>query len=189
MTTKQVLEQVAVFLGKEDLLACPYFTNSEEEINDADAKELDMLLRCLNLIVGEIATDYLPIYKSKEVVFINNQLRLTDIDENIYQLAKIEDEFACPVRFKIYDNMIHANVKNAKVFYTSFATKCTLEGEVENFNNLMSPRVLAYGTAMEYSFISSLFDDASIWESRYKNALLVLSNKKYNKVMPKRRWL
>lgn len=189
MTTKQVLEDVAIFLGKEDLLACPYFTGEESEISQEDQKELDMLNRCLNLITSEISTDYLPIYKTKEVIFENNKYNLSGIDSNIYQIAKIEDEFGCQVRFKIYGEEINANVTKAKITYTSFAEKCTLDGTVESFGGLMQARVLAYGTAMEYCFISSLFDDATLWESRYKNSLMVLSQKKHNLVMPKRRWL
>ena len=189
MTTKQVLETTAIFLGKEDLLACPYFTGEESQISEEDAKELDLLLRCLNLIVSEIATDYLSIYKQKELKFENDECSLKDVDTNIFQIIKLENSNGENVRFRIFGDTIKAKVKKATITYTSFAEKCTLDGTVETFSNQMPCRVLAYGTAMEYSFISSLHDDADIWESRYKNALLTLSHKKHNVVMPKRRWL
>ncbi len=188
MTTKQVLYLTAMFLGKEELLNCPYFTGEETEISSEDKKELEILNRCLNLIISEISTDYLPIYKQKKVTFANKEYNLSDIDENIYQIVNIQDKYNCNVRFKIYDNILSADVKDATVTYTSFAPKCELDGDVENFAGKIHDRVLAYGTAMEYSFISSLYDDATIWESRYKNSLLVLSQKKHNVVMPKRGW-
>lgn len=188
MTTKQVLLLTATFLGKEELLSCPYFTGEEQEISADDKKELELLNRCLNLIVGEIATEYIPIYKTKIVCFKNNELPLNEVDDNIYQIAKIEDEYGQSVKFKIFDDKIRANAENVTITYTAFAEKCDLDGKVETFNGRMPDRVLAYGTAMEYSFISSLYDDATIWESRYKNSLLVISQKKHNIVMPKRRW-
>ena len=188
MTTKQVLYLTATFLGKEDLLNCPYFTGEEGEISAEDQKELDILNRCLNLIVSEISTDYLPIYKQKNVSFVNKELKLNSVDENIYQIVKIQNEYGSCVRFKIYDDTVKADVKKAIITYTSFADKCELGGDVENFSGKIADRVLAYGTAMEYSFISSLYDDATIWESRYKNALLIVSQKKHNVVMPKRGW-
>ena len=188
MTTKQVLETAATFLGKEELLLCPYFTGEDSEITEEDKKELDLLLRCLNLIISEIATDYLSIYKQKDLIFENDEYNLQDVDTNIFQIVKLENTNGENVKFRIFGDKLKAKVKNATITYTSFAEKCTLDGNVETFGGKMPCRVLAYGTAMEYSFISSLHDDADIWESRYKNALLILSQKKHNVVMPKRRW-
>lgn len=188
MTTKQVLKLTATFLGKEDLLSCPYFSGEEGNLSETEEKELDLMLRCLNLIVSEISTDYLPIYNQKQITFTGNSLNLDSIDTNIFQITSLKDEYGNNVRFKILANEIKADVKNATITYTSFANDCTLDGEIDVFSTKIPDRVFAYGTAMEYSFISSLFDDAEIWESRYKNALLNLSHKKHNIIMPKRRW-
>lgn len=188
MKTKQVLENVAIFLGKEDLLECSYFTNSQDEISQDNQKDLDLMLKCLNFIVDEIATDYLPITKQKEVVFKENEFDIENLDDNIYKIIKIENKYGEKVKFNIINGKIIANLDEAKITYSSYAQKCELNGNVENFNGLLSARVLAYGTAMEYSFVNSLYDDATVWESRYKNALLVISQKKHNLVMPKRRW-
>lgn len=189
MTTKQVLKQVATFLGKEELLMCPYFTGEEKELTEEQSKELDLMLRCLNLIVSEISTDYLPIYKEKEVCFVDRSLNLDSLDSNIFQVVSLKDEYSTNIRFKIIGNELKADATNATIKFTAFAKDCTLDGEIDEFSVKIPDRVFAYGTAMEYSFISSLFDDAEIWESRYKNALLMLSHKKHNLVMPKRRWL
>lgn len=189
MTTKQVLELTVTFLGKEELLDCSYFTGEQEEISDDEQKELDFLLRCLNLIISEITIDYLPIYKQKKVTFVDNKLDLSDISTNIFRIVSIKDEFENNVRFKIVDGQVISNAKTAVITYSVQASECTLNGEIQDLENIVPARVLAYGTAMEYSFISQLNDDATVWESRYKNALLSLSHKKHNMIMPKRRWL
>ncbi|MBO5884350.1 MAG: hypothetical protein J6Q51_00975 [Clostridia bacterium] len=189
MTTKQVLENVAVFLGKEELLDCAYFTNTNEEIPEDIQKDLNLMLRCLNFIVNEIATDYLPVLKQKSVMFVDNCLDIKEVDTNIYKIIKIENKNGEVVKFNYTNGCIKSKVTEAIITYSSFPEKADLNGEVENFNNMMTDRVLAYGTAMEYSFVNSLYDDATVWESRYKNALLVLSQKKHNLIMPKRRWL
>lgn len=189
MKTKQVLNLVCTFLGKEDLLTCPYFSGSGENLTSDEQKELDILLRCLNLITSEISTEYLPIYKTKDITMTNGEYNLKDIDENIFQIIKLEDEYSGKIKFRIFGDKLKANATTCKITYTSFAPKSTLDGDVETFSCVMPDRVLAYGTAMEYCFISSLYDDATLWESRYKNSLLCLSQKKHNVVMPKRRWL
>lgn len=189
MKTKQVLELVCTFLGKEDLLSCPYFSASEQELSSDEQKELDILLRCLNLVTSEISTEYLPIYRTKKITLNGGEFDLKDIDENIFQIIKLEDEYSGAIKFRIFGDKLRANATNCTVTYTSFAPKTTLDGDIETFSSVMPDRVLAYGTAMEYCFISSLYDDATLWESRYKNSLLTLSQKKHNVVMPKRRWL
>ena len=120
----------------------------------------------------------------------------TEIEEEIEVIegintltVKITDIEGKNIKFKIYDNVIMANASKANVVYTKFAKDVTLDGECEDFSGKIPDRVLAYGVAMEYCFISSLFDEASIWENRYKNSLLVQSRNKHNAVMPKRRWL
>ena len=189
MTTKQVLRLSCMFLGKEELLNCGYFTESGEELSPENIKDLDMLKRCLYLITNEISTDYLPIYAKKEVEFCFGELPLSSIDDKVYEIVKITDIEGKNIKFKIYDNVIMANASKANVVYTKFAKDVTLDGECEDFSGKIPDRVLAYGVAMEYCFISSLFDEASIWENRYKNSLLVQSRNKHNAVMPKRRWL
>lgn len=189
MSTKQILELTATFLGKEELLNCAYFTGSDEQISNEDAKELDMLLRCLNLVVSDISTEYLPIYREKDITFNDGKMNLKDIDSDLFQIVSLKDEYNNNIRFRIFDSHISANCEHAHIVYTVFAKTCTLDGEVEKFSTIIPFRVLSYGTAMEYCFISSLFDDAQIWESRYKNSLLSLSSKKHNIVMPKRRWI
>ena len=190
MTTKQVLSLACMFLGKEELLESEYFTKDTDYVlSESEEKELDYLKRCLYLITNEISTDYLPIYSEKQVEFVFGELDLEDIDSNIYEIVKITDKNGKNINFKIYDSTIYANTKFATIKYTKFAKQVDLDGECEDFSGKIPDRVLAYGVAMEYSFVSSLFDDATIWENRYKNALLILSHKKNNLVMPKRRWV
>ncbi len=189
MTTKQVLELAVTFLGKEDLLDCPYFSNENRQLTSDEEKDLNFLTRCLNLIISEVTCDYLPIYKQKEITFDNNMVNLSDISSNVFRIISLKDEFSNNIRFKIIDGKIIANVQNATIIYTKTADEATLDGNLNELQNIISARVLAYGTAMEYSYISELFDDAAIWEQRYKNALLSLSHKKHNVILPKRRWI
>ena len=64
----------------------------------------------------------------------------------------------------------------------------TFTSLAENFGGKISARVIAYGVASEYCFLEMLYDDATLWESRYKNALLVASRKKGEIQLKKRGW-
>lgn len=187
MTVKEVLELSCMFLGKEELLESGYFKG--EEIEESLKSEFEMLQKCLNLIVAEIATDYLPIYATKTAKTNGGELILDDIDENIFQIVKIQNEQGYNVKFKVLGEVLKVKSSVCTITYTKYASKADLNGNVETFSGKLSARVLAYGVAMEFSFISSLYDDASIWENRYKNSLFLLKEKKNNIIMPSRRWI
>ena len=69
MKTKQVLALACMFLGKEELLECEYFTKQTDyNLTDAEKKELDYLKRCLYLITNEISTDL----KEMEIYFLSS---------------------------------------------------------------------------------------------------------------------
>ena len=63
------------------------------------------------------------------------------------------------------------------------------QNEIECFSNKITEKVFAFGVAMEYCFIQGLYDDAQIWEKRFKDALLVRASKKSNMKLPVRRWI
>ena len=65
----------------------------------------------------------------------------------------------------------------------------SLEDELENFSNKVTEKIFAFGVAMEYCFIQGLYDDAQIWEKRFKDALLIRASKKSNMKLPARRWI
>lgn len=189
MKTKEVLELACVFLGKEELLGSQYFSNNEHyELTDSEQKELNILNRCLTLITNEISTDYLFINATKKVIANAGEISLEDIDSSVYEIIKITDLYKKPLKFKLYNNKVYVDASEVIVKYRKYAMRPNLDGECEGFSNRISARVLAYGVAMEYSFISSLYDDATIWENRYKNALLVLARNKANMVMPAKEW-
>ena len=57
-----------------------------------------------------------------------------------------------------------------------------------DFYNGLSARIFAYGIASEYFLSDGLSEDAEIWEERFKESLFVLSRKRSETKLPKRKW-
>lgn len=77
---------------------------------------------------------------------------------------------------------------NVEISYKVYPKTLDVNSMAENFGGKISARVIAYGVASEYCFLEMLYDDATLWESRYKNALLVASRKKGELKLKKRGW-
>lgn len=188
MTAKDVIKVVCVFLQKEELLELEDLGGTAVA-TESQTKELEHMLRCLNLVVNEIASDYIPLLFKETVFPTGGQILLSSLTKNPIDILRVEDRFGIRVNYKLFPDYLETIDGEVKILYSYEPTEATaLSQTLENFSQKIGERVIAYGVAMEYCFICGLHDDASIWEKRFKDALLIASRKKSEIKLPKRRW-
>ena len=59
----------------------------------------------------------------------------------------------------------------------------------DEFTSTIPERVYAYGVVKEFYFIQALYEDAKIWDERFKNSIETFLRKKGNTFLPRRRWI
>ena len=188
MNIKNVIKLACLFLGKEDLENTTALGGSAE-ITSAEEKELNMLLKCLNLACNQIATDYVNLLHTEEVVTDNGKIDFSNLSKNLLEVKSLTDQNGYRQNYVLYPE--HMLTKCDKVIITYSYEPNAIENFEESiaFSKKVSARTLAYGVAMEYCFISGLYDDAQIWEKRFKDSLLVRNSKKTEMRLPSRRWI
>ena len=72
------------------------------------------------------------------------------------------------------------------IIYQAEPAELAIDSE---FYSTLPNRIYAYGIAREYYFQQTLFDEADIWEERFKNTLSIMARKRSETHIPKRRWL
>ena len=187
MEIKNVIKLTCLFLGKDyDNLSSLGGTQTETE---AETKDLNFLLRCLNLSYLDVASDYIPLHTTETVEPTNGKIFFNSLTKKLNEIKSV-NENGFRVKYLMYSDCIKLDAKKVEITYSFIPDELTtLSSTMETFSNKVSERVLAYGTAMEYCFISGLYDDAQIWEKRFKDALLIKSTKKSEKKLPNRRWI
>lgn len=188
MQVKEILKITCSLLGKEELLNTVYFDEQANNLTDENTKELNKMLECLNIVNEEIALCYLPLLNQKEVTFTNGKIKISDIDENIFSIVGIKNKLGNSLKFKYLKDEIVCLTTNAIVTYKVRPSILTLNQNAEDFSGRLTARILAYGVASEYCYAEMLYDDATIWENRFKNALLYISEKKGELNLKQRRW-
>lgn len=188
MTAKEIIKNVCIYLGKEEILDSELFEADGEKISTQMQKDLDKMLKCINDITEELATEYLPITKSKIVDLSDGTINLYDIDEYIFEILSVKTLTGRILRYVISNGKMICLASRVEITYKVYPQEITFESEAENFGGKLSPRVIAYGVASEYCFLEMLYDDATLWESRYKNALLNIQRKKGELKLKKRGW-
>lgn len=188
MKAKEILKNVCVYLGKEELLASNIFNEDGEEPEKQDLSDLNLMLNSLNYAIYDIA-DYIPVCKEKEVTLVNGEVLLHDIDDNIKEIISVKTKAGRTLKYKYIENKLICLATNVVIRYMAYPKEATtIEDDVEDFGGRVSARIVAYGTASEYCLLQMLYDDASIWENRFKNAMLTAMRKKGEIKLKNRGW-
>lgn len=176
------------------VLACDFTENEELKtalennttLTDEQNLVCENLVKCFNLINNEIASEYIPIIKIESVKPSNFKVEYSNLSSPVRQIIMVKDKYGRKVKFKAYQDYMMAFANEVEITYQAYPTELSLSGQ---FETTLPERLYAYGIAREYYFIQTLFDEASIWEERFKNSLQVLSRKGSEVKIPQRGWI
>lgn len=188
MTAKEIIKNVCIYLGKEEILNSSFFDPNGQELTSKEQADLNKMLESLNFVIEEIATDYLPILKTKQVELNDGAMLLKNIDDNLQEITSIKTLSGKTLRYALSCDKLICLASKVEITYKVYPNRVQMEQQVESFGGKLSARVIAYGVASEYCYLEMLYDDASIWEARFKNALLVAQRKKGELKLKKRGW-
>ena len=157
-----------------------------QDLSELEEKMVADLVDKFNLTREEIASEYQPILKREEFEVKNFKLPFSSFSSSPLQIFSVKDKLGRNVNYKIFDDYIFVCGKNVEVIFSTLALPLSIDDE---FTTTLPERVYAYGTAREYYFSNSHYDDANMWEGRFKGSLEILLRRQSQVVLPKRRWL
>lgn len=184
MKVLDIIKIVCDFVGESEIFSKLSLKSS---LSGKEQEKVDRMIRCFNLVRQEIACDYLPLF-ARENVDANAILNFSSLSKKVIHIYEVKNRFGMNLHFKNFDNYIEISGRAKSVIYSYLPDDLTIDDEVIMHSGL-SGRIYAYGVASEYLLIDGVSEDAEIWENRFKESLFVLSRKRGELVLPKRRWL
>ena len=184
MTVKDILKLVCSFVGEREILNK---FESGENFTERENQKLESMQKCYNLVMQEIASDYIPFLTKEEIDTQNSILNFSELSKNVINIYEIKNRFGMNLKFKLYPNYVEIEGKAKHIVYSYLPDERSIDDEAELVCGLTA-RVLAYGIASEYFLIEGISEDAEIWEDRFKSSLFVLSRKRGEHILPKRTW-
>ena len=185
MLVKNIVDCVLKFLGNAELIDA---INNDLELNESQKEELQTILMCVNMVNNIIATDYLKLKETITLENVSGKILFSDItNKKILDIVKICDTFGNSLKYKMdYDGVL---TKKGKVVltYAFFPNTMDINDELD-FKIHINERIFTYGVLAEYYFFKGNFDDASIWDIRFKQALQTSIRKQGEIRLPKRGW-
>lgn len=194
MEVKEILKTAIIFLDKNELLEDACFLDSigEDYVENTDrSTEIKKLTECLNLVYQEISSEYIPLIIEEKISVIDRKISYINLSKPIQEIISIKSLNNQKIKFETFPEFIQLESDHdlVKIKYAFEPEILNLESSFYNYAGKIPARVLAYGVAMEYCFISGITDEAYIWEARYKDSLKNIIRKKHNIILPKRRWI
>ncbi len=181
MTVKEV-----VMLAAEELGISAEIKEYYEEGVTAGKMKADRLLTCFNLVENELALDYFSLKKS-EIIASNGQITFSSLKNSPVNIISVTDAENNPYEFALYANYIQTVSGAVKVTYSYTPNMKTIDDE-SDFSGEISARLMSYGIAAEYSLEVGAFEDAAVWDKKYKDAISVWYKRSKGGRMPSRRW-
>jgi hypothetical protein len=138
------------------------------------------LVRCYNLVEQELATDYFPILEVDKFFRVEDKIYYKDFSRKPYMLKGIQDFHGDSVSFRLNPEYINL-IKNydggtffVKYYYIpdtkELYSTCTYGAEYIN--------ILKYGVAAEYCLANGDFEQAKIYNDKYKERIKLKGPKK-----------
>ena len=181
MTVKEV-----VMLAAEELGIAAEVKEYFEDGASTWEMKAERLLACFNLVENELALDYFSLKKT-ELVSSNGKINFSSLENAPVSIISVTDAENNPYEFALFANYIQTVAGAVNVTYSYTPNKKTI-GENSDFSGEVSARLMSYGIAAEYSLGIGAFEEAALWDKKYKDAISVLYKRSKGGRMPSRRW-
>ena len=132
--------------------------------------ETAALLRCFNLVENELALDYFPLQAEEELETETGAIFYSKLSRPVVRILRVCDESGASVAFKLFPEYLKTDAGKVTVRYTYTPAEKGLDG-ASDFYTLVSARLTAYGMAAEYQLQNGAFEDAAVWDKKYKDAI------------------
>ena len=183
MKVKDVIIKACDFVGKAELALV---IQQGTALTEKQQQECQQFLSHLNCIREEVESCYQPNLQSQKFSVKNFKIEFSAFEKPLQEIYSIKDKFGRNVNYKIFDGYIFVCGKEVEVIYSSVITPLDMEGE---FSSNLQERIFAYGVAREYYFANNLYEDANMWEERFKGALEIMCSRKSVVKIPQRSWI
>lgn len=170
--TKDIIKLSATFLGLTDVL--DYLKNPVITLSTETENKIEDLILFTNYVVREITKNYMPLLTEEEATSNKScEIHFTNLSKNAIAIKNIKNGLGQKVTFNLYPTFIKVGFPETKYMITYNYTP----EKIQNIDQTLElpfglgSEIVAYGVASEYALSKLLYNEADMWESKFKNSL------------------
>ena len=182
MTVKDAVLSAATELGIINEVENYILGTSEE-----GKTKVELLLKCFQIVENELALDYIPLKAEDEIYSATGNIKFNTLSRSAVRIIGITDSSGNDAGFKLYADHLVTQPGRVKIKYTYTPEEKTLNDN-SDFKLYVSPRLIGYGIAVEYALACGMFEEATVWDRKYKEAIEAVYRSQPAKRIRSRRW-
>ena len=191
MLIRDVLILAAESLGRTDLASAVNTAYSAAvSAGTAPTGEAAVLLRCYRLVENEVALDHLPLRAEETLTPEDGSLEFSAFSRSPVDVTEVRDARGCKVAYELFPARLklerHAGAVTVRYSYSP--EEPTIDGDTA-FSDKVSARLLAFGVAKEYLLSAGRYAEATVWESKFREALQMAGLSRRKLCVRARRWV
>ena len=185
MTIKEIIKISATLLGREKVIK---HLDGASEQDSETLTTVDCLTRCANIVISEIAFNYIPMLKEERARVQDGKIIIEDLTEKFAGVENVLSINGTPLKFKTNATHISVNADEVKILYKYIPSNYGLTDTIGYTANQISTVAIAYGVVAEYLLTERAFSESVLWRERFVNTLSLVRTPK-NKSVKGRAWL
>lgn len=176
----------SLFLGDTNLAFLAY--GNFNGTNDAENIKLERLRHAFEVVLNEIAYEYVCFPKTETVVITDGKVHFGRLTEQVIEPLSLTKD-GKEVKFKTKLNCIYAPDGEYEITYAYLPKLEDGTTKLPYAGARVSERALALGVCAQYCLMAGRYNDAVEFDSQYKDALNSMKKTFIKRKVKKRRWL
>ncbi len=187
MTVKEILILCADISDRKDLAT--YLIEGSSDISPDTSFDAETLLKCYNITISEIATEYYRLKTIEEFSTNNGVLEYETLKENPLAIVKVYNNKGEQVKAKILPTKLYTNIESGLIEYEYLPKNQKVEDTCCFNGTQITGRVIALGIVTQFLLIKGAYNEAENFNGRYRSALLASLTPRRVKKIPPRKWI
>lgn len=159
MKVEDVLAEVLLRLGEMDKYDITNLPDNDEKIT--------LLVKCVNMIVSEIASDYVHMEYSEDIVTDDGIIPYDQLKKRLINIKRVTKN-GTKIGAKLHPEHILCDARGSlNVCYYYMPSEVKIGDKIE-----LSPRIttmlIANGVLGEYCLLVGRYEDAALYDKRYR---------------------
>lgn len=183
MKVNDIVKQVATFLQLSNIASANLA--QFDECDEQTKKDVELVVSCINEILSDVATDYLPLEYVEDIEVFDGSFDLLTLSKDFHKIVKINTSNP----YKVVGDTLFVDSGKYTITYRYLPKMVALNDEIEGFSRALTPYAISYGVASEYCLICGNYSESEMWGSRYDNAMQIAMRMCKIVSLKERRWI
>ena len=165
MKVKDILLSAALKLGIAEGVKT-YF----DEGDNTYEQEALLLLDCFSTVENDLALNYFPLRAEDLLRTVTGAVQFSAFAHSPVRIISVKNDEGKEVEFSVYPQYLKTGAGTFQVTYTYTPDKVAIEDE-GNFGIAVPENLIVFGVLAEFCIVQGRFEEGTIWEKKYKEAI------------------